>query len=205
MPPGRPLPLGLPCPWVSSISESALALGSALLVLPPLWPRPLSGPAPCLAPPPLWPRSLSGPAPSLAPPPLWPRPLSGPAPSRAQPPLAPPLTVVSFLSPQVLRIHGVAQQQRVIAHDERRGRHLSIPVDFPVKFEVLDDRKKKREFTSNSHVLRRCAFTSNVCVSRRRFVTWTWNPLVWEKNRFWELCRHKILTRWVRSARRFQC
>ena len=46
---------------------------------------------------------------------------------------------------QVVRIHSVDRQKRVIAKDIR-GRSLSIPEDYPIKFEIIDNRKKKRKW-----------------------------------------------------------
>ncbi|XP_023932915.1 uncharacterized protein LOC106173774 [Lingula anatina] len=49
--------------------------------------------------------------------------------------------VETFAADQILRIHTISTQRRVIATDSR-GRYLSIPCDFPLKFEVLNDQGK---------------------------------------------------------------
>jgi len=46
----------------------------------------------------------------------------------------------------VVRIHSWVNQKRVLARD-MRGRLLSIPEDYVIKFEVLSQKKKRRKFT----------------------------------------------------------
>ena len=44
----------------------------------------------------------------------------------------------------MVRIHSIDKQKRVVATDSR-GRLLSIPEDYPIKFEILDNRKNRRK------------------------------------------------------------
>ena len=45
---------------------------------------------------------------------------------------------------KVVRIHSWVNQKRVLARD-MRGRLLSIPEDYVIKFEVLSKKKKRRK------------------------------------------------------------
>lgn len=49
---------------------------------------------------------------------------------------------------KVVRIHSWVNQKRVLARD-MRGRLLSIPEDYIIKFEVLSQKKKRRKFTKH--------------------------------------------------------